>query len=176
LSSYLFEMTTEDFKTALLPLKNKLFRFALHLLSNRQEAEDVVQDVYLKLWEMRDELFRYNSTEALMMTIIRNKSLDKLKSKKNKTLSLNTNINVLSGGDPLEQSGQKDMVSQVKKIINRLPEQQKTVILLRDIEGMELNEIAEITGFQMNYIRVNLSRARKKVRESFQRIEAYEIG
>ena len=75
-------MTPEEFKTRLLPVKNKLFRFALSLLQNRQEAEDSVQEVYIKMWKMRNDLGKYKSTEALMMTITRNHCLDKLKSKK----------------------------------------------------------------------------------------------
>jgi RNA polymerase sigma-70 factor (ECF subfamily) len=71
---------------------------------------------------------------------------------------------------------QKDMVRQLSKIMNMLPEQQKTVLQLRDVEGMEYDEIVEITGFEMNYIRVNISRGRKKVKELMQKIVSYEMG
>ncbi len=169
-------MTLKDFKIELLPLKNKLFRFALRLLNNKEEAEDVVQEVYLKVWEMKNIFSKYNNKEAVLMTMTRNKSLDRLKAKGNKAYSLNTQLNVKNNENAYLATEQKDLVYQVKKIMNTLPEQQQTVMHLRDIEGMEYDEIIEITGFDANYIRVNLSRARKKVKKLLQKIEAYEIG
>ncbi len=169
-------MTPQEFKIELLPLKNKLFGFALRLLNNRQEAEDVVQEVYLKVWEMKGGFDKYKNKKAVLMTMTRNRCLDILKSKKHNDLSLNTNYNAESGDDVHKMTEQKDMVRQLSKIMNMLPEQQKTVLQLRDVEGMEYDEIVEITGFEMNYIRVNISRGRKKVKELMQKIVSYEMG
>ena len=119
-------MTTEDFKNNLLPLKNKMFRLAYRLLSNRQEAEDVVQETYLKTWKMRSDLKKYRNVEGLMMTMTRNLCLDTLKSKKNKFAGLNTQINASHTINPYEQSEEADNVKIVKQIMKRLPEQQKT--------------------------------------------------
>jgi len=168
-------MTTEAFKTELLPKKNKLFRLALFLLKNREEAEDTVQEIYLKLWDMKDNLAKYNNIEAVMMTMTRNKCLDKLKAKREKFGSLNEEINNQPSINPLEQSIQKDMVTRVKELMNRLPEQQKTILHLRDVEGYEYKEIKDITGFELNYIRVNLSRARKSIKESLLKLEENEL-
>ncbi len=169
-------MTAEEFKIVLLPFKNKLFRFAMRFLNNREEAEDVVQDVYLKVWEMKRDFWKYKNEEAVLMTMIRNKSLDKLKTKKNKAMSLQAFSSATNHVDILVHAEHKDLVQHVRNIMETLPEQQKTILHLRDIEGMEFEEISEITGFAPNYLRVNLSRARKKVKESLQKIEAYEIG
>jgi RNA polymerase sigma-70 factor (ECF subfamily) len=168
-------MTTEAFKTELLPKKNKLFRLALFLLKNREEAEDTVQEIYLKLWDMKDNLAKYNNIEAVMMTMTRNKCLDKLKAKREKFGSLNEEINNQPSINPMEQSIQKDMVIRVKELMKRLPEQQKTILHLRDVEGYEYKEIKDITGFELNYIRVNLSRARKSIKESLLKLEENEL-
>ena len=169
-------MTAEEFKSRLLPVKNKLYRFALSLLVNRQEAEDAVQEVYLKMWKMRDELGKYKSTEALMMTITRNHCLDKLKAKKNKATSLSEEFNNHASENPEIKSEQNDLINKVKKLIQKLPEQQKTIVHLRDVEGYEFEEVMKITGYDLNYIRVNLSRGRSKIRESINNIQSYETS
>jgi len=169
-------MTTEEFKTRLLPVKNKLFRFALSLLTNRQEAEDAVQEVYLKMWKMRNDLGKYKSTEALMMTITRNHCLDKLKAKKNKAESLNEEINNHLSDNPEIKSEQNDLIDKIKQLIQKLPEQQKTIVHLRDVEGYEFEEVVKITGYDLNYIRVNLSRGRSKIRESINNIQSYDTS
>jgi len=168
-------MTTEEFKSELLPKKNKLFRLAIFLLKNREEAEDTVQEIFLKLWDMKESLGKYNNLEAVMMTMTRNRCLDKLKTKREKFGSLNEGINNQPYVSPMEHSIQQDMVKQVKQLMNRLPEQQKTILHLRDVEGYEYHEIKEITGFELNYIRVNLSRARKSIRESLLKLEENEL-
>ncbi len=168
-------MTTEEFTLKLLPKKDKLFRLAVFLLKNREEAEDAVQEIYLKLWSIKESLKKYNNMEAVMMTMTRNKCLDKLKTKREKFSSLNENINNQPYTSVMEQSVQQDMVAQAKQFMNRLPEQQKIIIHLRDIEGYEYEEIKEITGFDLNYIRVNLSRARKSIRTSLIKLEENEL-
>lgn len=157
-----------------MPLKNKMFRLAYRLLSNWQEAEDVVQETYLKIWNMRNDLKKYKNVDGLLMTMTRNLCLDKLKSKKNKFLSLDTRVNATDTVNPQQQSEIADEVHQAKQLINKLPEQQKTIIQLRDVEGYEFDEILNITGFDLNYVRVNLSRGRKKIKEEIQKIHSYE--
>lgn len=170
-------MTPEEFKNRLLPIKNKLYRFALSFSNNRQEAEDTVQEVYLKMWDMRKDLKKYRSTEALMMTITKNVSLDKLKEKKNKAISLNEQIaGSVFDENPERKTEQSDLMKKLKEIIRNLPEQQKTVVHLRDVEGYDFEEIIKITGYDMNYLRVNLSRGRKKIRETMIKIHDYETG
>lgn len=167
-------MTAEEFKSELLPAKNKLFRLSLRLLANKEEAEDAVQEAFLKIWNMRNNLGKYKSKEALLVTMTRNLCLDRLRNKKNKFASLNENINQHSSQNPLQISEQTDQLKQVKRLIQTLPEQQKTIIQLRDIEGYNYDEILEITGFNLNYVRVNLSRARTKIREQILKIQHYE--
>ena len=123
---------------------------------------------------MRNDLGKYKSTDALMMTITKNYCLDRLKTKKNKAVTLNPELNNKPDDDPLEIAERSDIVGKVKKFIQQLPEQQKTIVHLRDVEGCNFEEISKITGFELNYVRVNLSRGRKKVRESIQKLQTYE--
>lgn len=167
-------MTAEEFKLKLFPVKNKLYRLAFTLLSNREEAEDAVQEVYLKMWHMRNDLSKYKSTEALMVTITRNHCLDKLKSKRNRAVTLDENLNSPVHQEVDKQSEHADLLQKIRQVMMKLPEQQKTVIHLRDIEGYNYEEIVKITGFDLNYVRVNISRGRKKIRETIEKLQQYD--
>ncbi|MBC35473.1 MAG: RNA polymerase subunit sigma-24 [Bacteroidetes bacterium] len=169
-------MTIEEFKIEVLPIKNKLYRLALRLLGSQADAEDAVQEVFLKLWARREKLNEYRSIEAFAMIITKNLCFDKLKLKSRNQQEL-TEERVGSKQDtPETQMEMKNTVSKIHEIINELPEQQKLVIQLRDIEQCDFDEIAEITNMNLNTIRVNLSRARKKVRDTLLKIQNYEFS
>jgi RNA polymerase sigma-70 factor (ECF subfamily) len=168
-------MTVETFKIEVLPLKNKLYRFAYRLLNNNMDSEDMVQDVLLKLWARRERLGEYNNVEAFAMVVMKNMCLDKLKAKGYRTDELSEWINDSGGHSPLTRLEIMDTTEKVKTIIDNLPEHQKMIIHLRDIEGCEFEEIAEIMQMSLNTIRVNLSRARKKVRETLVKKYSYEF-
>jgi RNA polymerase sigma-70 factor (ECF subfamily) len=170
-------MTKEEFKTLVLPVREKLFRLALSLLSDRQEAEDTLQDAFLKLWSIRSELGRYRSLEALAVTITKNLCLDKLRSYRHRKKD--------SGG--IEQLGPRSYLNNpealaelnessrtIYRFVQMLPEQQRLVMHLRDIEQHSYEEIEELTGLTRNNIRVQLSRARKQVREAYIKYQDYE--
>lgn len=169
-------MTIEEFKIEVFPIKNKLYRLALRLLGSQADAEDAVQEVFLKLWARREKLNEYRSIEAFAMVITKNLCFDKLKLKSRNQQEL-TEERVGSKQDtPETQMEMKNTVSKIHEIINELPEQQKLVIQLRDIEQCDFDEIAEITNMNLNTIRVNLSRARKKVRDTLLKIQNYEFS
>ncbi len=169
-------MTIESFKIEVLPLKNKLYRLAKRLLENVQEAEDVVQEVFLRLWARRDRLDELKSIEAFAMTITKNLSLDKLKSKGYKSDELTERNEQIINLTPYKSLEINDSYKKVLKIIGSLPEQQRLIIHLRDIEEYDYNEIADIMNLSINTIRVNLSRARKKVREILVKTYDYEFA
>lgn len=158
-------MTIEDFKKEVLPLKNKIFRFAKRLMNIHEEAEDITQDVFMKLWNKKEELMQYRSIEALAMTVTKNLCLDKIKSKKTQTVELNNNNRFITEANPYKHAETADNMALMNRIIDSLPEQQKIIIQLREIEGYEFEEIVSITGLNINVIRVNLSRARQKIKE-----------
>lgn len=167
-------MTIKEFKINLLPLKNRMFRLSLGIMKNRDDAEDVVQEVMVKIWNMQKKLDDIKNTTAFAMTVTRNHCLDKLKSKKNRFLSLNEDIAARADNTPYEETETSDMVLTVKKVMQQLPEQQRTIVNLRDVEGYNYDEIMEITGWEMNYLRVNLSRGRKKIKETIIKMQQYE--
>lgn len=166
-------MNTETFKKEVFTLKDKLFRFSKRILNDRTEAEDVVQDVLLKLWDMRDELSKYNSLEALAMTTTKNLSLDRARRKNTryeKSDSIRYETQTIDNSDKVENN---ELGIIIKNAINNLKEPQKTIMHLRDIEEYEYSEIEPIVGMNTETIRVNLSRARKKVREEISKVMSY---
>lgn len=169
-------MTIESFKIEVLPLKNKLYRLAKRLLENVQEAEDVVQEVFLRLWARRDRLDELKSIEAFAMTITKNLCLDKLKSKGYRSEDLTERNEQIMNTTPYKSLEINDSYKKVLTIIDSLPEQQRLIIHMRDIEDYDYDEIAGIMKLSVNTIRVNLSRARKKVRETLIKTYDYEFA
>ena len=168
-------MTVENFKIEVLPIKNKLYRFACRLLRNSHEAEDIVQEVLIRLWTRREKLKEYRSIEAFAMVITKNLCLDKLKLKSNKTEELNQRNELFTEITPYVEMETSDSYNKIRELIDQLPEQQRIIIHLRDVEGYAYEEIAELTGLTENTIRVNLSRARKKIREIMINKYSYEF-
>ena len=160
-------MSQERFKAEILPIRDKLFHIAHKLLQGEEDAEDAVQEVLLKLWHTRDTLGSYDNVAAFATTVTKNHCLDRLRVKK-RTDVLDDSHHLRETADnpylQLERSNTQEML---KKIIEQLPPLQQTIIRMKDMEEYEVEEIAEITGTKPDAIRVNLSRARKKVREEY---------
>ena len=135
-----------SFRNDVLPLKNKLFRLALRITLNREEAEDVVQDTMIKVWNAHERWQDLESIEAFSLTIARNLSLDRIKKKENQNDSIeNEKIEQPdTASTPSERMIQKDKLDIVRKMIDELPEKQRSCLQLRDIEGKAYREIAEI--------------------------------
>ncbi len=169
-------MLARDFKTDVLPISNKLLRFANQILQDEEEAKDVLQDVFLKLWQKREELGKVENLEAFAFRMTRNRCLDMIRSRR--TISIESMKKVKFPDEESSDTDYLDLtnsVDQVKRIIAELPDLQRTIIHLRDIDQLEFEEIAEATQLNVNAIRVNLSRARKKVRDEILKIQNYGI-
>ncbi len=157
-----------DFKHDILPLKNIIFRTALRIILNREEAEDIVQDTLLKLWEKREELGRVENLEAFALTMARNLAIDRKEKMDNQHVSFDDQKH----DRPDEGWGGTDshLMHQetsgfVADIINGLPEKQRTILQLRDIEGKSYKEIAEVLSISESDVKVTLFRARNEVKE-----------
>lgn len=145
--------------------------YAQRFLTDTADAEDVVQEVLLRLWDMRDGLERYDSVRALSFRITRNLCLDRLRVIRR---------NAGEEGMALQRSGelspqvaleQKDGVDRVMGLMEGLPYVQRTVLSMKHVEGLEVGEIAELTGSSPEAVRMNLSRARRKIKELFMKTE-----
>lgn len=167
-------MTREEFQNNVLPLKNKLFCFALSILKNKEEARDVVQDIMLKIWESKKSLKEYKNIEAWSMTLVRNRSLDRLKLKSNHHDNIDDKYDISSNTeDPMKKLMTKDLLDKVKSIIDALPATQKQVIHLRDFQGYSYKEIAEVMDVDMNLVKVNIHRARTAIKNKILKMNSY---
>lgn len=168
-------MELQEFKSKVLPLKDRLFRIALSMLKSTEEAEDTLQDVMVKLWDKRERLSSYNSIDALAVTITKNQCLDRLKSKKHKN-QLDVQDMELDSGflSPHKRLELSESMQVMMSAFEDLPEQQRLLITLRDVEGYGYEEISEQTGLEVNNIRVGLSRARKAARVAYLKVTNYE--
>ena len=147
-------------------MSKKLYHFAAVLLKDKVEAEDAVQEVCLKLWNMRDRLKEYQNLEAFSMKVIKNWCLDRIKAKKPVYIDqYHAKVEQTDSTNPEKLLEQTDQLEHLTRIIYKLPEQQRMVFQLRDIEGYDFEEISEITELNINTVRVNLSRARNKLRD-----------
>lgn len=170
-------MVARDFKTRVLPVSKKLLRFATHFLKDENEAKDVVQDVFLKLWQRKDTLAEIENIEAFSIRMTRNRCLDVIRA--NKVVPIDADIErkmKVETADVHSKVELSESANQIKMLIRKLPDLQRTVMHLRDIEQLSYEEIAEATDIKVNAIRVNLSRARKKVRDEFLKLNAQPIA
>lgn len=169
-------MNQNEFMQLVSPFKDKLFRVAKRLLVSTEEAEDATQEVLVKLWTKSESLSAYNSVEALAMTMTKNYCLDQLKSKRAGNLRIVHN-NFTDREAPLQKKVEDtDTMNWVEKVINQLPEQQRLIVQMRDIEQYEFEEIAKMMEMNETAIRVALSRARKTIREFMIKTHSYGIA
>jgi len=163
-------MNAQQFKQEVAPLRENLLHVAMKMLENDNDAEDMVQEVFLKLWYVRDTLHRYDNIPAFAVTMIKNLCIDRLRIR-GREVALEYDSELRAAPDnPYLQLERMNTEQLLKKIINSLPPLQKAIITMKDIDEYEVEEIAEITGAQPEAVRVNLSRARKKVREEYIRL------
>lgn len=168
-------MTRKEFETDILPFSRTLYRYAFRFLSNREEAEDAVQEVFLKLWTMRDKLSGYNNIQAFTLTVTRNHCLDRLRKKKMEYIDENGKEDTRASDMNLEKNLENtEKFRIVTEIINTLPENYRTVIKMRDVDGYDYEEMAKKMDIDINNLRVILSRARKMVREELKK-KNYEL-
>lgn len=166
-----------SFRNDVLPLKNTLYRLALRITLNREEAEDIVQDTLIKVWNKREEWSEIESIEAFSLTICRNLALDRLKKAENQNDSLDETPTERAdqASNPYEEMIQKDRISLVRRLVNGLPEKQRSCMQLRDFEGKPYKEIATILGISEEQVKVNIFRARQTIKQRFKEYDDYGL-
>ena len=173
-------MKNYSFRNDVLPLKNILFRLAMRITLDSAEAEDVVQETMIKVWNKREDWHNIDSMEALCMTICRNLAIDKTRRMANNNQSLDDDsgpehADRTYNAKPEEQAMQHDRLQIVRDLINKLPEKQRTVIQLRDFEGKTYKEIALIMNVSEEQVKVNLFRARQTIKQRYSEKENYGL-
>ncbi|MDR0754460.1 MAG: sigma-70 family RNA polymerase sigma factor, partial [Prevotellaceae bacterium] len=149
----------------------KLYALAFRLLGNKAEASDAVQDTFLKLWNKRNEM-EIQNTEAFCVTLVKNICLDILrKRRRNESLSNSEQAaNELIINKQIEIH--YDWI-QMQKLIRQLPLLQRQLVVMRHVKEYTMAEIAKQTGLSEANVRTTLSRARKLLREKFEKLNNY---
>ncbi len=172
-------MSEKEFRNKVLPFNRKIYAYALSILKNEADAKDALQEIYLKLWKKKDQLKDLKNLEAFCIKITRNYCLDQIRLRKNYLAIEDTRLSediTETKTRSEEINFFKDKVSSIRLYMSSLPETQRTIMLLKDFEGYDYEEISEILDVNINTIRVNLSRARKTVRAKFKNSTGYEKG
>ncbi len=169
-----------SFRNDVLPLKNELFRLALRITLNKAEAEDIVQETMIKVWNRRDNWNDINSIEAFCLTICSNMALDSSKAMNSRNMSIDDTPNEMPAdhsysSNPEEQTMMKDRIKLIRSIIDHLPEKQRSVMQLRDFENKSYKEIATILDISEEQVKVNIFRARQAIKQKYIETENYGL-
>ena len=170
-------MKNISFRNDVLPLKDALYRLALRITLSHEEAQDIVQDTLIKVWDKRESWNEIESIEAFSITICRNLALDRIKKHDNLNDSLEERQTESpdTSSTPFEYTLQQDRIELVRNLVNALPEKQRSCMQLRDFEGKPYKEIAKILGISEEQVKVNIFRARQTVKERFQKYDNYGL-
>ena len=142
-----------SFRNDILPLKDKLFRLALRITFDRAEAEDVVQETLIRVWNKRDEWTKFGSIEAYCLTVAKTSG----------------------ASNPYDHLVDKEQMTLIHRLVNELPDKQRLIMQLRDIEGKSYKEIAVVLHLTEEQVKVNLFRARQKVKQRYLDIDGYGL-
>lgn len=170
-----------SFRNDILPMKDILFRLALRITLSREEAEDIVQDTLIKVWNRRDSWDTIESIEAFSLTVCRNMALDRTRLHENWNASLDSGDqtacaeNPDSASNPYERTVQREKVEIVRTLIDNLPEKQRSCMQLRDFEGKAYKDIATVLGITEDQVKVNIFRARQTIKQQFQQYDNYGL-
>ena len=169
-----------DFRTDVLSLKDRLFRLALRVTLDRDEAEDITQETLIKVWEERDQWHQIQSIEAYATTICRRLALDRVRKKERqagkKQDILDSQSSILNPENaPDERFHQRERLDIVHRLMDSLPETQRSIMLLRDIEELRYDEIAQRLELTETQVKVYLHRARTRIKNELEKIEQYGL-
>ena len=166
-----------SFRNDVLPLKDILYRLALRITQERTEAEDIVQDTLIRIWNRREQWDEIESIEAFALTVCRNLALDRVSRHDNAHLSLDEQRveRPDQSPTPLDHAQQRDRIDMVRRLVDALPEKQRSCMQLRDFEGKPYKDIAAILGISEQQVKVNIFRARQTIKQKFQQIDDYGL-
>lgn len=169
-------MQKVSFRNDILPLKDKLYRLALRITFDSAEAEDIVQDTMIKVWNRRDEWETIDSIEAFCLTIARNLAIDRSQKAGAQSEELTPETQQMTDALTPDRKLERDeQLGLIRKLMNELPEKQRSIMLLRDVEEKSYKEIADILQLTEEQVKVNLFRARQKIKFRYNEIQNYGL-
>ena len=165
-----------SFRNDILPLKDKLFRLALRITLDRAEAEDVVQDTMIRVWKKRDEWQQFESGEAYCLIVAKNLAIDRSQKKDAQNVELSPEMaEEADTSGPYDRLVNNERMKIIHRLIDELPEKQRLIMQLRDIEGESYKDIAKVLQLTEEQVKVNLFRARQKVKQRYIEIDEYGL-
>ena len=167
-------MTTKDFEDKVLPLTDRIYPMVARMLGNSENAEDAVQEIMIKLWDRRKKIGEHPNIPGFVFLTARNYCLDQLKKKTPNVDAYSAQVKLVTSEANQNHTEWVELISIVKDVLRELPEEQREIMMMRDIDGYEYTEIAAITKLKVEHIRVLLSRARKQVAAILKNTYSYE--
>ena len=165
-----------SFRNDILPLKDKLFRLALRITLDRAEAEDVVQDTMIRVWNKRDEWQQFESVEAYCLIVAKNLAIDRSQKKDAQNVELTPEMaEEADTSGPYDRLVNNERMKIIHRLIDELPEKQRLIMQLRDIEGESYKDIAKVLQLTEEQVKVNLFRARQKVKQRYIEMDEYGL-
>ncbi len=165
-----------NFRNDVLPLKDKLYRLAFRITLNKTEAEDVVQDTLLRVWDKREEWRQLESLEAYCLTVARNLAIDRSRKMETRNVELTPEMREMPDmSTPYDRMAWEEQKTLMRQLMDGLPEKQRTVMLLRDVEEKSYKEIADILQLTEEQVKITLFRARQKIKQKYTEIENYGL-
>lgn len=165
-----------SFRNDILPLKDKLYRLALRITLDSAEAEDIVQDTLIRVWNKREEWSKFDSIEAYCLTVAKNLAIDRSQQKEAQNVELTPETQETpDASSPYDQLVNDEKMKIIHQLVNELPEKQRLIMQLRDIEGESYKEISRVLQLTEEQVKVNLFRARQKIKQRYTEIEEYGL-
>lgn len=165
-------MNNISFRSDILPMKDKLYRLALRITLSQQDAEDVVQEVLIKLWKQREQWEKIENLEAWALTITRNIALNT--AQHNATHATET-IDFEPPAASYDTLQEQERIEIVRNLMNSLPEKQRSCMQLRDFEGKTYKEISSIMNITEEQVKVNIFRARQYIKQKYTEFSQYGL-
>ena len=153
-----------DFSNIWLPLADRFYRVAFYLLESESDAEDAVQELYLKLWYARSTLEGIQNPAAYGISLLKNICIDRIRKRMVRKAEPLEKVPQLEGDRPENRTDMKDTLRYLLEEMEKLPDKQRTVLRMRAIDGLEYEDISRRTGLSKVHIRVLVTTARKTLK------------
>lgn len=169
-------MNQEQFQQEILPHKNRIYRFALRLVGDMEQAKDITQEVLIKVWKLGEKMKEIRNVESFCITLTKNLAFDKMRVKANKWSSLDQiGFTPPDDQNPYNIVANEDMIMMLRGLIGTLPPKQKMVMQLRDVEGFSYEEIVDQLDMPLGQVKINLFRARQFIKSKILKAASYGI-